>query len=205
MSAGDTACLRALHALLPADGDQAPDADALRAARLHVTSCPSCAGILDDAGDAGDDRERIARHALAALAPRRRPLLRVLLGAIATAQLVLALAWVFGWNVLASSGLHAGDEHLARDGAIGVVVGIAGIVAARAPRFAVPMLVMGGAAFGLQLLGFALDEHDGRVSALFELQHVLVFVILVVLAALAFRRPAPIAEPTRGTHLRVVR
>lgn len=201
MSAGTTACLRAMRALLPEPGDGPTDEDERRAARRHVAQCPSCAGLLDDAeGDAD-----AARVALAAIAPRRPAMLRIVLGVLAVVQLALALAWMFGWNLLASSGVHAGDEHLARDGAIGVVVGIAGLVAAQAPRFAVPMLVMGAAAFGLQLLGFALDEHHGRVSALFEVQHALVFLVVLLIAVLAFRRPAPIAEPRRGPHLRAVR
>lgn len=202
MSTTNTACVDALQVLLhDAPGADAPSAAEVAAARRHADRCPSCAGVLDDA----TEDPAALRRALDALRSPRRPALQLVLGLVAALQLLVALAWMLGWNVLGSTGLHAGDAHLARDGAIGVIVAVAGLVAARAPRHAMPMLVMALAAFGLQLLGFVLDENHGRVTALFESQHVAVLVIVAMIAALTFRRRPRIAEPRRGSHLRIVR
>ena len=93
----------------------------------------------------------------------------------------------------------------ARDGAIGVIVGVAGLTTALRTRHALAMLVTGIAAIGMQVLSFAIDEHHERVHPLFEVSHALVPVILALIAVFAMRRAAPVEPPDRGPGLRAVR
>lgn len=184
-----------------ARSNAARDASAeLRAARRHVASCPSCASLIDDTGSAERVLATLARHR-----PTQRPRLRIVLGVIAALQCALALPWLFDVNPVAFLGNDVDSSHLTRDGAIGVIVGVAGLTTALRTRHALAMLVTGIAAIGMQVLSFAIDEHHERVHPLFELSHALVPVILVLIAVIAMRRPAPIDPPDRGPGLRAVR
>jgi hypothetical protein len=96
------------------------------------------------------------------------------------------------------------SEHLTRDGAIGVIVGVAGLTTALRTRHALAMLVTGCAAIGMQVLSFAIDENHDRVHPLFEVSHALVPIILALIAVFAMRRAAPVEPPSRGPSLRAV-
>jgi hypothetical protein len=195
------ACAAALRAVLaePSAHEDPTTAEERRRARRHVSTCPYCAGELDDEDTA------VLLQRLDRVRPRRAPRLRVVLAALAGVQVAVALPWLFGWNPLGILGGHALAAHLTRDGAIGVIVGVAGITTAWQPRQAVPMLVMALAALGMQVFGFAIDENHDRVTALFEVQHLLVLAVTVGIALFALRRPGPITDPDRPPGLRVVR
>jgi hypothetical protein len=172
-----------------------------RAARRHVERCPACAGALDDAGSAD-----AVLALLATRRPARSPRLRQLLAAVSLLQCAVALPWLFGTNpfgFLASSGVTS--AHLTRDGAIGILIGVAGCTTALRPRHALAMLVTAGAAVGLQLVGFAIDEHNEHVHPLFETSHLLVPVVLVLIATIGLRRDRPVRARTRKErHLRAL-
>jgi hypothetical protein len=170
-----------------------------RAARRHIEMCPICASLVDDA----IEPEQILA-ALAAHRPPHKPVLRIALGVIAAVQCAIAVPWLFGVNPLGFMADHVASEHLTRDGAIGVVVGVAGLTTALVTRHGLAMLVMGAAAIGMQLLSFAIDEDHDRVHPLFELSHLLVPVILALIAVFALRRPSPVDPPDRGPGLRVL-
>jgi hypothetical protein len=154
-----------------------------------------------------DDAES-AEHVLATLAQHRpapRPRLRTALGVLAVLQCALALPWLFGINPVAFLSHNVASEHLTRDGAIGMIVGVAGLTAALRTRHALAMLVTGAAAISMQVLTFAIDENRDRVHPLFELSHVLVPIILGLIAVIALRRSAPIDPPGREPGLSMVR
>lgn len=161
-----------------------------------------CAGLVDDPG--------AADSVLTALASRRPPrslALRRVLGVIAAMQCIVALPWLFGENLfgfLDSNGVA--PAHLTRDGAIGIIVGVAGCTTALRPRHAVAMLVTAGAAVGMQVLSFAIDENHERVHPLFETSHVLVPIVVALVAvfALGRARPVPPSDRDAGRHLRAI-
>jgi hypothetical protein len=194
------ACAAALRDVLA--GAETADADALdrrRRAQQHVASCPDCAGLHDDL-----EPEQILA-VLDAKRPRRAPALRVVLGVLAAAQLAMAVPWLLGFNPLGTLGGHALDAHLTRDGAIGIIIGVAGVTTALQPRHGVAMLVMAVAALGMQIFGFAIDENHDRVSAIFEVQHLLGLVVSLLIAVITMRRGKPITDPDRPPRLRIVR
>jgi hypothetical protein len=191
-------CAGALRAFAAGPSGAAGDEPA---ARRHVERCPACAALLDDAGSPD-----AVLALLAGQRPARSARLRQLLGAVALAQCVVALPWLFGANpfgFLASSGVA--PAHLTRDGAIGFVIGVAGCTTALRPRHAIAMLVTAGAAVGMQVIGFAIDERNEHVHPMFETAHLLVPVVLVLIATIGLRRDRPVAPPVRsGRHLRAL-
>ncbi len=189
-------CASALRALALQDDATADVA----AARRHVDRCPLCSALVLDEGSA----ER-ALAALAAHRPAPGGRLRRAITVASVAQLVLALPWLFAWNPFAPIAGHASASHLARDGALGVFVGVAGVLASALPRHATAMLLTVIAAVLMQALGFAVDEPANNVSLAYEALHLLVPVIIAGIGALALRRDPAIAEPHRPTRLRVVR
>jgi len=197
------ACVDALRCVSdPRDHTEAAGATSpeLRAARRHIESCPICASLVDDADAPAQILAELAAHR-----PPRTPLLRYALGVLAVAQTALALPWLFDVNPLGFLADHVASEHLTRDGAIGVIVGVAGLTTALRPRHALAMLVMAAAAIGMQVLSFAIDENHDRVHPLFEVSHALVPIIVALIAVFALRRPAPVDPPERGPRLRAVR
>jgi hypothetical protein len=193
--------LRLLGAGAPAD-EGAPHAGSaeLRAARRRVAACPSCAAVVDDVGSPDAVLAALDEHR-----PARRPRLRTVLGLLSALQCALALPWLFDLNPLAFLAQDVASEHLTRDGAIGVIVGVAGLTTAVRTRHALAMLVTGSAAIGMQVLTFAIDENHDRVHPLFELSHALVPIILALIAVFTVRRATPIRPPTRDRNLRAVR
>lgn len=198
----DRTCIDALRTVVAADTDlpAAVASAELRAARRHLEACPRCAGVLDD--------EPTAAQALAA-AQRRRPVrppgVRALLCTASAVQLAVALPWLLGWNPFGAFAGHVTPAHLTRDGAIGVIVGVAGIGSALRPRHAVAMLFTAIAAVAMQAFGFAVDESANRVSVVYETLHLFVPMIIAGIGTLAMRKDTPIAPPVRGARLRVVR
>lgn len=181
-------------------GDGDGDAIELRRARQHIDVCPACSSLIDDAGAP----ERVL-HQLSARRPPQRSRLRVALGAVACVQAAVAIPWLVGANPLGFLAHHVASDHLTRDGAIGVIVGVAGLTTALRPRHAFAMLVMAVAAIGMQMASFAVDENHDHVPPLFEVSHALVPVILALIVGCALRREVPVAPPDRGARLRVVR
>ena len=182
------ACVDALRRVAMSDRDADDDASAeTRTARRHVASCPSCSSVIDDTPSA----ERVLAS-LVAHRPPNHPLLRATLGVLAALQIALALPWLFDMNPVAFLANNVASEHLTRDGAIGVIVGVAGLTTALRTRHALAMLVTGLAAIGMQVLSFAIDENHDRVHPLFEVSHLLVPIILALIAVFALRRAAPI-------------
>lgn len=192
-------CADALRAhLLGEDADP----DEARAAAVHIARCPSCAGVIDDLehDDSGDAEELLG--VLAAHRPAPRAWIRSCLAALASVQLVLALAWLVGVTPLLGGDIQ--PEHLTRDGSLGLFIGAAGILAAARPRYAVPAVIVVALGVFIQVVAGALDESHAHVSAWFELLHLLTLAILGLTAAIAGSRAAALAAPVRPGGLRRV-
>lgn len=191
-----TGCTEALRALTLPDGGEV----IVDAARRHVDRCPACSAAMLDEGSAVR-----ALAALAAHRPAPGGRLRRAVAAASVVQLLLALPWLFAWNPFAPIAGYASASHLARDGALGVFVGVAGVVASVLPRHAMAMLLTAIAAVLMQALGLAVDEPANNVSLAYEALHLLVPAIIAGIGALALRRGPVIAEPHRPARLRIVR
>ena len=131
--------------------------------------------------------------------PLRRPEtatpLRVVLLVVAAAQLALALPWLLGRSPLPDSGVAV--SHLTRDGAFALVTATLGALTAWRPRYAHTAMLIGLLVFAAQALTGLSDAQDGNVPPAFEIVHVLVFVIVVGLVAVAAdtaRRATPLLQ-----------
>jgi hypothetical protein len=119
-------------------------------------------------------------------------------------QIVIALPWLFGHNPVAIVG-HASSDHLVRDGAIGVVIAIAGLIASYDPTRARTLCLVSAAALLLQLFAGLLDEHERHVTFDFELTHLLAIAIVILLGLIARAAPFGPARPHRRVELRPLR
>jgi len=151
----------------------------MTAARRHVEDCPVCADQLDRPGTA---EQVLARLAQIRPAPGR-PLRAVLL-VVASLQIAVAMPLLFGVDPFGFAGAVSA-EHLARDGALGLVVGVAGILVSHRPKIGTAMVGVCIAAALAQAAFTAIDTQDGQVHASFETVHLLMVgtVLLIVLTA----------------------
>jgi len=179
-------CRDALVVLL--DGPTASDAGRYRRARAHASACSQCASSYDDP----EASRRVLDHAPPAL-PGLPPVLRGVVLGLATLQLVLACPWLFGASVVPDH--NVAIAHLTRDGALGLVVACAAIVAAWRPRYLVSALLVGSVALVAQFASGLVDQQDRAVSAGFELTHTLSFAILALLAYASARLRLKPADP----------
>jgi hypothetical protein len=124
--------------------------------------------------------------------------------ALSVLQLVIALPWLFGHNLVGLVG-HASSDHLVRDGAIGVVIAIAGLIACYDATRARTLCLVCVAALVLQLSAGLLDEHERHVSFDFELTHLLAIAIVILLALIARAAPYGPTRPQRRVRLRPLR
>jgi heme A synthase len=75
----------------------------------------------------------------------------------------------------------ASAEHLTRDGALGVIAGFAALFVLVRRNYARAMTAVVAAGVLLQILLGIIDDHDHHVEISFELLHVLIIGILVLL------------------------
>ena len=176
------ACTQSARVLL----DDRADELSRRRARAHQQTCPLCAWTIDIA-DEGLDPSLVLQR-LAERRPRARTWLRMVLGTVAMVHGVVSFPWVFGYNPLGWLLGSAPDGHLTRDGTLGVLVAVAGVVTAWIPRYAYPMLCVCGAIVALQLGGGLVDSNDPHVGLHFEKVHLVALLIAALVAVVAFRR-----------------
>lgn len=148
------------------------DESALRRAKAHAASCPNCAGVVEDgvASESGPLPGTVS------------PRLRLLLGVVAGAQLLVSIPWLFGANPLGDLGEHVDVSHLTRDGALGLATAIAGLLTAWRPRYAVPAVAISAAALLAQLAMAIVDDHAHRVNFAFEAIHVVTVAVTALVA-----------------------
>jgi hypothetical protein len=192
-------CAESLAVLLDAGSGGTPDTEALRRAQAHAATCPHCSSALDDTDAPRRIQTRFARRSDRAPRALTAPLI-----AFSALQLAIALPWLFGHNPIGIVG-HAASDHLVRDGAIGVVIAIAGLIGSYDPTRARTLCLISAAALVLQLSAGLLDEHEHHVSFDFELTHLLAIAIVVLLGLIARAAPYGPSRPQRRPQLRPLR
>jgi hypothetical protein len=191
-------CAESLAVLLDARSGGTPNAGVLRRAHAHAAVCPECAAVLEDTDASRRVQARFAR------CPGRAPRALVApLVVLSFVQLAIAVPWLFGHNPIGAVG-HAASEHLVRDGAIGFVIAIAGLIAAFDAARARTLCLVSIAALAIQLSAGLFDERDHRVTVHFELTHLLAIAIVVLVALIARRAPYGPVRAQRRPQLRPV-
>ena len=193
MTTDSMSCERAL-AILAGGGERRRD-ERLRA-RLHASRCPRCSSLYGAAGQLGLPPVLDGGFAQAAA------WLRVGLVVVAGVQLVLAGPWLLGHSVIPDP--HVGVAHLTRDGALGFVIAIVGLLTAWRPRYVHSTLVVAVLVLVLQVVSGLTDHDATSASGSFEFIHVLVLVIFCAMFAVAadLRRRA---TPRRGPASHILR
>lgn len=184
---------------------QGEDADVSkrRVAQAHVASCPSCAGVVDDLQHGETDLATVLQT-LVISQTTPRPWIRVTLLGLAIVQLIFAIPWIFGVNILGSE-TNVEVSHLTRDGVISLFVATAGLVVAVKYRYALPALAVASVGITVQVIAGAIDENQNSVDTSFEFLHLLALAILVIIAIIAGSRASLSGSPKRGSGLRIVR
>jgi hypothetical protein len=164
-----------------------------RRALAHQQTCSYCMGDLSlDAMlrtlTENDNPAATARvqAQLAAKRPRPTAAIVVLLAIASALQAAVALPWLVGANPFRNVLGAASSAHLTRDGALGVVIAVAGFVVAWRPRYAFAMLGLVAATVSMQVLGGFVDAPEHHSGVPFEFVHALAGAIglLIVLVAL---------------------
>jgi len=157
------------------------NAEDVVAARIHILDCPLCAS---------ETAEDMVEQVSARLDFLRQPggLLRMALLVIGGLQVSLALPWLFGTAFLWGPQSDTSAAHLARDGVIGLVLGLAGVAVALSPRLAYFALSVCGLLVSLQVIAFVADRINSNVQPVFETVHLLALIISVLIVVVAFPR-----------------
>lgn len=112
--------------------------------------------FLADANREVTDTDATLRHLDAAL-PTPAPALRLTVAALAALQLAAVFPWFLGRDPIGLLG-DSNTAHLTRDGALGLVVAIAALLAAWRPHWARPSFAISSAAVIAQAAAGALDN-----------------------------------------------
>jgi len=157
--------------------------------------------------DVGPGHDPAADQLLARLRhelPRPSRWLLLIVIVLALIQLVVVLPWLVGRDplgLLSSSGVG----HLTRDGGLGLVVAVAGLLAAWRPRWALPMFLLASLALVAQAVAGLFDSaangvEDGSAVPTSELIHVpsviltcLIGLMAVPLRSLGRARSGPVS------------
>jgi hypothetical protein len=166
---------------------------AIRSAGAHAAqrSHPSVDTAL---ATLADDRPAPARlSAVSAMRPMPALRLRIALGIAAAGQLIVGVAWLandvpFGRFVGSPTAAH-----LSRDAALGVVLGIIGMIVAWRPRWSVSLLPVVGAIVAVQTLGLLVDARGDEQGFHFELPHVLALAVGALIFFTSRRRRLAVA------------
>jgi hypothetical protein len=170
-----------------------------RRSRNHQRFCPECASLADIATElsASDILLRASEgnpaQKVTSTSKRGKTVRRSLLAVTATVQAFISIPWTFGANPLANLLGHPAAEHLTRDGTLGILLAVAGLVTVWRSRYAFAMLGVGATIVLLQLGAGAVDERSLAVGIHFELIHSLTLAVAALIAVTAWRRDsAPI-------------
>ncbi len=180
-----------------------PRADELsrRRAQAHQSGCPLCLaeGVqrrdMADVADVADVADRAVTSSPARLIRPgvAKPATRALLLGLSAVQFGLAAPWLFGTNPYASLFGVVSDEHLTRDGALGVTMAVAGLLTAWRPRYSFAMLAVVGAVVLMQL-GAGIADLGASGHTHFERVHILEAVLAALIVLTATTRDV-VADP----------
>lgn len=150
------------------------------------------AEVVDLAARRPVDPAELALQRLGAALPGPPVALRVVVAVLSVVQAVMVLPWIVGsdpWNLLDTMT----EQHLTRDGALGLAVAVAGALTAWRWRWAVPCFAIASVATITQAVAAALDD-DLAGGASTELVHIpsVVLTCLIGVSNLKSRlRPLP--------------
>lgn len=139
--------------------------------------------------DEGGDPAEPLLDQLGAALPGPNPIIRGLVAVLAVAQLAVVLPWLVDADPFGLLGSST-SSHLTRDGALGLAVAVAGLMAAWRPRWAVPCFLLGSAALVAQAVAGLFDSASAGSGGT-ELVHV-PSVILTCLIGLSGIRLTPL-------------
>jgi uncharacterized protein (DUF983 family) len=168
-----------------------------RRALAHQQTCPHCASekslvdMLSTLTNSEATDLSAADRVHAQLSTKRPTVTLAIVGALivgSALQAAIALPWLVGANPFSHIVGVASDEHLTRDGAIGVVISVAGFVVAWRPRYAFAMLALVAATTGMQILGGFVDAPEHTSGIPFEFVHAIVLAIALLIVLVALRR-----------------
>ena len=137
-------------------------------------------GAAPDAPDSDHLLEMLAE----ALPSTPKPL-RWACAAVGAVVVAIALPWLVGYDPFDLLG-DSSAVHLARDGALGVVIGSSGLVAAWRPRWSLPCAVSATVALFAQMVAGVADETIAETGGN-ELVHAPAIALAFLLAASAVR------------------
>lgn len=147
-----------------------------------------------DGADGTDDPAEPLLGQLGAALPGPNPLVRALVAVLSVLQLAVVLPWLVDADPFGLLGSSTAS-HLTRDGALGLAVAVAGLLAAWRPRWAVPCFLLGSAALVGQALAGLFDSTSAGSGGT-ELVHV-PSVILTCLIGLSGIRLTPLGPGSR--------
>lgn len=157
-------------------------------ARLRALGEPD--GVEDDI----DDPAEPLLGQLGAALPGPNPLIRGLVAVLSVLQLAVVLPWLVDADPFGLLGSSTAS-HLTRDGALGLAVVVAGLMAAWRPRWAMPCFLLGSAALVAQAVAGLFDSTSAGSGGT-ELVHV-PSVILTCLIGLSGIRLTPLGPGSR--------
>jgi hypothetical protein len=133
------------------------------------------------------DPAEVALQRLSAALPGPPRLIRIAVAVLSAVQAVMVIPWIVGrdpWNLLDTMT----EEHLTRDGALGLAVAVAGALTAWRWRWAVPCFAIAAVATIAQAVAAAVDD-DLAGGASTELVHIpsLVLTCLIGVSNLRLR------------------
>ncbi len=149
---------------------------------------------LGEPDGADDDTDDPLLGQLGAALPGPNPLVRALVAVLSVAQLAVVVPWLVDADPFGLLG-SSSASHLTRDGALGLAVAVAGLMAAWRPRWAVPCFLLGSAALVAQALAGLFDSTSAGSGGT-ELVHV-PSVILTCLIGLSGIRLTPLGPGSR--------
>ena len=117
--------------------------------------------------------------------PQPRPALRILIALLGLVQLTLAIPWLIDTDPF---GLLSKSEgtHVVRDGAIGTVIGVAALMTAWRPRWAIPCFILAAMPLLAQVIA-GLTDNSIAASGTIELIHVLSVLLTCLIGMSAIR------------------
>jgi hypothetical protein len=116
------------------------------------------------------DPAEVALQRLSAALPGPPRVIRIAVAVLSAVQAVMVIPWIVGrdpWNLLDTMT----EEHLTRDGALGLAVAVAGALTAWRWRWAVPCFAIAAVATIAQAVAAAVDD-DLAGGASTELVHI---------------------------------
>jgi hypothetical protein len=168
-----------------------PIADIVDLHRDHTD--PLVDRYLADAGREAADPDSTLQRLDDAL-PRPAPALRLTVAVLGILQLVAVLPWLIGHDPIGLLG-DSNTAHLTRDGALGLVVAVAALLATWRPHWARPSFAIASAAVVAQAAAGALDTTAATGGN--ELIHLPSVALACLTGALAIRLTALAPRGTR--------